>query len=35
VIDQDLNELDEWSKKWLRTQIKQKLCWFSNTDIPW
>jgi hypothetical protein len=26
VIDQDLNELDEWSKKWLRTQIKQKLC---------
>jgi hypothetical protein len=36
VIDQDLKELDEWSKKWLMSFIpdKTKIMLFSNMDIP-
>jgi hypothetical protein len=36
VIDQDLKELDEWSKKWLMSfnPDKTEIMLFSNTDIP-
>jgi hypothetical protein len=36
VIDHDLKELDEWSKKWLMTfnSDKTEIMLFSNTDIP-
>ena len=36
VIDHDLKELDEWSKKWLMTfnSEKTEIMLFSNTDIP-
>jgi hypothetical protein len=36
VIDHDLEELDEWSKKWLMTfnSDKTEIMLFSNTDIP-
>jgi hypothetical protein len=35
VIDHDLKELDEWSKKWLMTFISDEteIMLFSNTDI--
>jgi hypothetical protein len=34
VIDHDLKELDEWSKKWLMTfnSDKTEIMLFSNTD---
>jgi hypothetical protein len=36
VIDHDLKELDEWSKKWLMSfnPDKTEIMLFSNTDIP-
>jgi hypothetical protein len=36
VIDHDLKELDEWSKKWLMTfnSDKTEIMLFSNTNIP-
>ena len=36
VIDHDLEELDEWPKKWLMTfnSDKTEIMLFSNTDIP-
>jgi hypothetical protein len=36
MIDHDLKELDEWSKKWLMTfnPDKTEIMLFSNTDIP-
>jgi hypothetical protein len=36
VIDHDLKELDEWSKKWSMTfnSDKTEIMLFSNTDIP-
>jgi len=36
VIDHDLKEPDEWSKKWLMTfnSDKTEIMLFSNTDIP-
>jgi hypothetical protein len=36
VIDHDLKELDEWSKKWLMSfnQDKTEIMLFSNTEIP-
>jgi hypothetical protein len=36
VIAHDLEELDEWSKKWLMTfnSDKTEIMLFSNTDIP-
>jgi hypothetical protein len=36
VIDHDLKELDEWSKKLLMTfnSDKTEIMLFSNTDIP-
>jgi hypothetical protein len=36
VIDHDLEELDEWSKKWLMTfnSDKTEIMLFSNTNIP-
>ena len=36
VIDHDLKELDEWSKKWLMTfnPDTTEIMLFSNTDIP-
>ena len=36
MIDHDLKELDEWSKKWLMTfnSDKTEIMLFSNTDIP-
>jgi hypothetical protein len=36
VIDQDLKELDEWSKKWLMSfnPDKTEIMLFSNMDIP-
>jgi hypothetical protein len=36
VIDHDLTELDEWSKKWLMSfnPDKTEIMLFSNTDIP-
>ena len=36
MIDHDLKELDEWSKKWLMSfnPDKTEIMLFSNTDIP-
>ena len=36
VIDHDLKELDEWSKKWLMSfnPDKTEIMLFSNTEIP-
>ena len=36
VIDHDLKELDEWSKKWLMSfnRDKTEIMLFSNTEIP-
>jgi hypothetical protein len=36
VIDHDLEELDEWPKKWLMTfnSDKTEIMLFSNTNIP-
>jgi hypothetical protein len=36
VIDHDLKELDEWSKKWLMSfnLDKTEIMLFSNTEIP-
>jgi hypothetical protein len=36
VIDHDLKELDEWSKKWLMSfnPNKTEIMLFSNTEIP-
>jgi hypothetical protein len=36
VIDHDLKELDEWSKKWLMSLIPDKtaIMLFPNTNIP-
>jgi hypothetical protein len=36
VIDHDLKDLDEWSKKWLMSfnPDKTEILLFSNTDIP-
>jgi hypothetical protein len=36
LIDQDLKEMDEWSKKWLMSfnPDKTDIMLFSNTEIP-
>jgi hypothetical protein len=36
VIDHDLKDLDEWSKKWLMSfnPDKTEIMLFSNTEIP-
>jgi hypothetical protein len=36
VIDHDLKELDDWSKKWLMSfnPDKTEIMLFSNTEIP-